>query len=508
MAPTAPSATATRPPRGPGPAAGTRNLLSFGDHRSPTQIPRWIIILSALIAQAVLTRAMIAVPRIGLVQALFLVGLTGYVILRRQTMTAVCVLAYIPSAEIVWRQTGAPIPYQFAPYLAIAVATLVVLTALPTLTKPTRSALLYVALLVPSVVVTISVAGAGARELVAFALAGPIALLTMIAVFSQLTIHEWFYRRILWIVIVSGMGPLMAAITAIDEYIAANGGIEFDTQSNFVTSGGFGPVQVSSMMGLTALCCVLVYLVERHFAPRVIAIAMGLFATVLSFLTFSRGGMTATAIALALFFLVQARDTHARRRVFTVVLVVFSVGYFLIVPRINDFTDGEFEKRFSDTSSGRSELAVNDVEVFTNNIWFGVGPGMMKYNRLGYEVCALRTDDCRREASSHTEFTRMLGEHGIPGLLSVALIIWLAFLAVQRAGPSRPVTVAMLSWAIAQMFYANFRVVGIAFAFAFAFVRIIDDPPPDLDYDPEAQARALRHQRPSRDRYASANTSI
>jgi O-antigen ligase len=506
--------TVDRPPpaTAPGPATPSdgraSRVLTFGEAPAPTQVPRWMIILGALLAQAILTRAMVAVPRLGLVQALFLVGLTGYVILRRQTTIAICVLAYIPNAEIVWRQTGAPIPYQFAPYLAIAISTLLVLTVLPTLTKPARAAMLYVALLIPSVVVTISVAGTDARELISFALSGPVALMTMIAVFSQLTFHLWFYRRLLWVIIVSGMGPLMAAVTAIDEYIAANGGIEFESESNFVTSGGFGPVQVSSMMGLTALCCVLVFLVERNLAARALAFAMGIFATVLSFLTFSRGGMTATAIALALFFLVQARNAEARRRVFTVVLVVFAIGYFVIVPRINDFTDGEFEKRFSDTSSGRSELAVNDLEVFTDNVWFGVGPGMMKYNRLGFDVCALRSDDCRMEASSHTEFTRMLGEHGMPGLLSVVLVVWLAVLAVQRAGPSRPVTVAMLGWAIAQMFYANFRVVGIAFAFAFAFARIVADPEADLDYDPDAQARPLRLQRSSRARYASENTPI
>ncbi|MEZ5138955.1 MAG: O-antigen ligase family protein [Acidimicrobiales bacterium] len=375
------------------------------------------------------------------------------------------------------------------------------------LTKATRVALFYFALLLPSIVVTISVAGAGARELVAFALSGPLALTTMIAVFSQLQIERWLYRRILWIGIVSGIGPLAAAITTIDDYIAANGGLEFSTQSNFVASGGFGPVQVSSMMGLTCLMCVLVFLEERTIATRVLATAMGLLAMVLSFLTFSRGGMTATAIALALFFLVQARDPQARRRVFSVVVVVFLVGYFIVVPRIDDFTNGAFDKRFSDTSSGRSELAVNDIEVFTDHVWFGVGPGMVKYNRLTYEVCLLRADRCSQEASSHTEFTRMLGEHGLPGLLGVLLLVYLAALAVARAGPSRPITIAFLGWAIAQMFYANFRVVGIAFAFAFAFAKIAAPPPPAVEAPPPTP-RALRDQAARSRRYASSNVAI
>ena len=144
-----PAATPSSPPQ----------LLTFGDHRPPTQIPRWIVLLGALVAQAVLTRAMMSYPRLGLAQGVLLLILAGYTVLRRDVVTAVCVLAYLPNAEIVWRQTRSPLPYQFAPYLAIAISTLVVITALPVLTKATRVALFYFALLLPSIVVTISVAG-------------------------------------------------------------------------------------------------------------------------------------------------------------------------------------------------------------------------------------------------------------------------------------------------------------------------------------------------------------
>ena len=85
--------------------------------------------------------------------------------------------------------------------------------------------------------------------------------------------------------------------------------------------------------------------------------------------------------------------------------------------------------------------------------------------------------------ASHAEFTRMLGEHGIPGAIAILLVISLVIQAWKRAGPSRPITVTFLTWAIAQMFYANFRVVGIAWAFAFAFLLFLpEDGVPD---DPE-----------------------
>jgi hypothetical protein len=472
-------------------AAGPSDLLTTKgrvlDRSEPPRrliIPRWMFLFIAVVAQFFLTRTMTSYPRLGFVQAVLIVGLLAYSILRRMPVMTLCLMAYLPCAEIVWRQVRAPIPYQMVPYALIAASVLLVLTVYTQLTQPARTALYYFLLLVPSAVLTISSAGPDARELIAFALAGPLALAAMIMLFSQLSIEVWLYKRLLWIMIVSGIGPLAAAVTSIDQYIASTGGLVFDDESNFVTSGGFGPVQVSSMMGLTALLCVLVFFVERDGGAKVLAVGIGVGATVLSFLTFSRGGMTATALALAALALSQARDPQTRGRVIAVVIVVFVVGYFVIVPRINSFTQGAFEERFSDTSSGRTELASNDLDVFRDNLAFGVGPGLTKYNRIPYDVCQLRSDRCANEGSSHTEFTRMLGEHGIAGAISIVLLVYLVIQAIKRAGPSRPFTITMLTWAVAQMFYANFRVAGIAFAFAFAFLRIIpDDDPRSLETD-------------------------
>ena len=43
---------------------------------------------------------------------------------------------------------------------------------------------------------------------------------------------------------------------------------------------------------------------------------------------------------------------------------------------------------------------------------------------------------------------------------------------VRRAGRSLSVSITFLTWAAAQMFYANLRVVAVPIAFGLAFVRI------------------------------------
>jgi hypothetical protein len=155
-----------------------------------------------------------------------------------------------------------------------------------------------------------------------------------------------------------------------------------------------------------------------------------------------------------------------------VAAVSFSLAYFVVFPWLENFTGGAFEARFSNTESSRTDLAANDAEIFANNFVFGVGPGMTKYQRLGYEICQIRSDQCLEEASSHTEFTRMLGEHGIPGIIAIVLLIMLAFSAAKRAGPGRAFAIAWIAWAVAQMFYANLRIVAVPFAFGLAFLTL------------------------------------
>lgn len=470
-------------------ASSTRSLrdtstpatVAFGEPTRQVAIPRWAVLSAAIVAQAIVARLLYQQPILALAQAGGVLALAGWAVVKRNGELSLLLVAYVTSAEIAWRQARGPIPFQYGPYIVTFIAVLAVITLYPTLSKVARRALLYLALLLPSSVITISAATGTARQALAFALSGPVALAFLVVWLSHVRVQPWFYRRLLWTILISGVGPLTIAVTNITDYIGTGGQIEFDNEANFVTSGGFGPVQVSSVLGLTVLVAVLLILVERELIARALAAVVGLAAAVQSFLTFSRGGMFATAFAVAALAVTQASNRETRRRVIAVVAVIFAVGYFIVIPRIDRFTQGKFEERFSDTKSGRTELAHNDVAIFGRHPLFGVGPGMTKYQRLSYDICELRNDHCDAEPSSHTEFTRMLSEHGIPGLVAIGVLASLAVAAVTRAGRSRAFAVTFLTWAVAQMFYANIRVVAVAIAFGFAFIRVgpPEEEPPD-----------------------------
>jgi len=455
----------------------TGDVVTVGEHSPPLALPRWMILVGLVVGEALMARAMTQVPSLGVLLAFALTVLGGWSILRRDLLLGLTLIAYLPGTEIIWRQSRAPIPFYVAPYLAIAIAGAAGFMVLQSISKPGRSAVFYLALLVPSVVVTISVASTTAREAVTFALVGPVTLAALVVLCSHVVVEPWFFRRLLWALVIGGVGPLVIALTAINDTLAAGGTVDFGSEANFITSGGFGPVQVSSVMGLTVLGAILLVVFERDPAPRMLAAGLAVLATIQSFLTFSRGGMFGTAIALGALAISQTRSPEGRKRVIAVVGVAFAFGYFVIVPRVDDFTEGAFRERFEDTSSGRTGLATNDLEIFKENLAFGVGPGMSKYSRLPYEQCRLRADECNNEASSHTEFTRMLSEHGLVGLGSMVVFATIVVQAVRRSGPSMSICITFLAWAVAQMFYANMRVVAIPIAFGLAFVRVERGPP-------------------------------
>lgn len=442
-------------------------------------VPRWVVLIAVVALQVLIGLASSRIPQIAALHALLVTVVAAYSLLKRDLVLSTCVLAYLPGSEVMWRQARAAVPYQWGPYLAIGIALFGLVLVVARAGRNGKLAILYLALLLPGSILTIAAAGAGARGVISFALAGPMALAAGVALLSQVRVAPWLYRRLLWVMLVGTVGPLAFALATIQDYIVNTGAIDFSGESNFVTAGGFGPVQVSSVLGLGALVAILVIMAEAAWLPRLVAGIVGLALAVQSLLTFSRGGMFSVAIAAAGLTVALTRDRANRYRLWSLLALVLAVGYFVVIPRVDVYTEGAFNERFSDTRTSRTDLASNDLEIFQRNPLFGVGPGMTKFQRLSFDVCALRNDSCKNEASSHTEFTRSLSEHGVIGAAAIAVLMVLAFRVLTRSGADRAVAITFMLWALAQMVYANLRIVAVPLAFAFAFMRIGAPEPVD-----------------------------
>lgn len=413
--------------------------------------------------------------------------------LRRRPEGAVLVASYAAGSEILWRIAGARVPYELGKYAVIAVLLLALLTMATVRGGTVALPFLYLALLVPSAVLTFEAVGLVGREFAAFALAGPAALAVAVVFFSQFRASTEMVRRILWTFVLTSTAT--AVVTALDLSRDLSSGVDvaFGDQSNFFASGGFGPVQVSSALGLGVVACILLATTEPNHSLRALEVALAVAIGVQTMLTFSRGGIYTVAIAVVVYTFMRFRVRRASGATLVVIAGLGAIVTLLVVPWLNDFTEGAFAERFSDTRTGRTGIAVEDVEIFTEHPVFGVGPGMAKYEEVSYEVCRVRRAGCV-DPSSHTEFTRMLSEHGLFGLAALGLLAAMVVRAYRRAGPTEaPFTAAMLAWALAHMAYANLRLVAAAFVFGLAFLSSIrpkpEPEPPQVD-DRERPTRA------------------
>lgn len=120
-------------------------------------------------------------------------------------------------------------------------------------------------------------------------------------------------------------------------------------------------------------------------------------------------------------------------------------------------------ERFTDISSThRDDIAMTEIELFLEHPALGVGPGQASVHRA--EMHGNRV-------AAHTEFTRVLAEHGAFGLIALGLLLFAAYKNIRRA--RRPKTKAfvasMLTWSLLFFLVNGFRLAAPALAFGLTF---------------------------------------
>ncbi len=380
-----------------------------------------------------------------------------YALNGRQVVRVVYVAVYLSGAEVLWRMANAQVPWEFAKY---AITGLFLLTLLRSnqLRGPLLP-LLYLLLLVPSVAFTLLEGTGDIRGLISFNLSGPLLLMVGAWFFSnvRLDLRQWRY------VFVALLGPVVG-IAGIALYtLLTTPNIQFNGESNFVTSGGYGPNQVSSILGLGALFTFLL-LLDKSLSVR---LRLVLFAIMVwlgsqSALTFSRGGIYNAAGAAVLGGLFLLRERRARLQLLLMALLVFALANYLVLPTFESFTAGAFGTRFSDTSlSGRDEIAAADLTLWLAHPLFGVGPGRADLLRV----------DTRLSEVAHTEYSRLLSEHGLFGLgaLLCLIVMLIRNFRTARTPWEQALTVALILWSAIYMTGSAMRLAAPALLLSLAF---------------------------------------
>lgn len=397
--------------------------------------------------------------------AIFLLGLY-WAVKERYSLNRVALAAgYIIGAEVLWRMAHVPIPWEFGKYGSAAIMIIALLTRLR-LNIP-KLPLVYLFALIPACIITLTAyypEEARWSRLI-FGMSGPVFLAISCWFFSHVRINVPQLRRLFLAIII----PLLSVGCVTLFYTVTVENLDFDTESNLATSGGFGPNQVSAMLGLglfLTLGCIILF--KNSSRGKALLGTIAVFFAAQSMMTFSRGGIYAAVgagIVLILFHFHNLADGIKR---LLPILVLVALFVLFVFPFINNFTGGKLLERFEDEgTTKRVDIIESDVQIFLENPVFGLGVGFSSNYRKRF---------LQYTAASHTEFSRMLSEHGSLGILAIACLIAMTVLNVlrQRSILGRALIAGVSVWSILFMFNAGMRMGAPSFIWGMAFLTLVN----------------------------------
>ena len=380
--------------------------------------------LKFVIIHLLIGLAIFLVPPISKVYAIaiILVGFR-YVILRKNANNeALYVAAYIVGAEVFLRMTQGNIFEQYAKYGVMGI--LIIGMFFRGFSKNAIMYWIFGLLLLPGVIYGFFTLNfeTDIRKAITFNIIGPITL-TVSAIYCYQRIVT--FQQIKNIIDMLAY-PLMATLVYMYLYTPDIKAVVTNTQSNFETSGGFGPNQVSTILGLGIfLFFIKVILNSKTIGIRNINIFFFLFITFRGIVTFSRGGVITGFVMIIIVVILLLVFTRSQGKSKVVSLVVFGLIALSGVWAYSSIqTSGLIDKRYANKDAkgrvkeskltGREKLIESEFNMFLDNPIFGIGVGKNK---------EYREETTGIEAASHNEITRMLAEHGMFGLFGLIILL-------------------------------------------------------------------------------------
>lgn len=334
---------------------------------------------------------------------------------------ALIAAAYIVGAEVFFRMSKGLIFYESGKYLVI----LFLLFGL--LYKGTsRQSIpywIYLFLLIPGILFSaINLSHeVDVRKAVSFNLSGPITV-GIVGVYC-------FFRKIttekLHQIMLAALLPLVTLVFYLLIYTPSLQDSLMGTSSNFAASGGFGPNQVATVVGLGIIILFIRLFTVKSRLVNIIDAVLVIFFCYRGLATFSRGGMITAVICIMGFLAVYFyySDVYTKAKLFPKLFLVGALIAFTWV-YTSLVTGGLIDKRYKnqdaagrlkeDITTGRAEVMTSEIEAFLENPITGVGVGKVKEYREEQTGISIAT---------HNEISRILSEHGLFGLFAFLIIL-------------------------------------------------------------------------------------
>jgi len=384
----------------------------------------YILIIHALIALAVFV-----LPFLSKIYALIIPVVGFYIVYKNKNKNneVLIISAYLIGVEVFLRMTGGNFNNEYVKFSVVFFMLIGMFYS-----NFNLNAFIYVLflmLLLPGILITTSQSdfNIDIKKVLVFNMSGPVCLaLCSIYMYKR---HISFSQ--IQNVLLSIAFPIVTTTVYLFLYTPSVKDVVTGTQSNFETSGGFGPNQVSTILGLGIfIFFTQLILFSKSKFQILINGSLLIFISYRAIVTFSRGGVvTAVGMIVCLLFILYWFSNAKGKAKFIYVFIVTCLMTAGIWGYSSLQTNGLIEKRYAnkdalgrekkDHLGGRGEVMDADIKLFLENPVMGVGAGLSKNKRI---------DLLGEEVASHNEITRMLCEHGIFGIFGLLILFITPFI--------------------------------------------------------------------------------
>ncbi len=405
----------------------------------------------------------------------------SYLIIRNKNRNeeALYAAAYIVGAEVLMRMTGGNLLYEIGKYGVIIF--ILIGMFFKGFSRNAVAYWFYLVLLIPGVVIAITDLDydENLRKSITFNISGPLAL-GIAALYTYQ--RKVTIKQLNLILLCIGL-PIISCATYLFFYAPDLQTVITGTESNFATSGGFGPNQVATMLGLGLF----IFFSRMLFSsPNTIFLLINAAIAVMvgyrGLVTFSRGGMITGILMLAvlLFFTYFKINSRGKSKIGVfLVFILFAIFGLFSYSAIQ--TSGLITNRYANQDArgrvkesnltGREEIMKSEIDFFFQKPIFGVGVAM---------GAKLRGDDSGLTVLSHNELTRMLAEHGSLGILALFILLFTPMI-LYLDNPNHLYLFCFLTFWLLTINHAAMRLAVPGFIYALALLKVVrTDEKPSL----------------------------
>lgn len=354
--------------------------------------------------------------------ASFLLGL--YYILKNKNRNNEAAIwsAYYMGLEVLLRMTNGFITYEFGKYAVTAFLILGFYVERRNFNSQFKWGLFYLLLMLPALIFTLTDGRFSQLKYLMANLSGPVTLIVSVIYFYKRPFEYQQFKKTLSFYLLAIVSMSITLFIKTPEFDS----ITFTSDANFDTSGGFGPNQVSTILG-AAYAIIFIFYIRKDYFFKYKGIDLAVFFYFLfrALITFSRGGNLAAFIAIGMVILISVfygfnQIINFRFLSRLIIIAVLVVASALI---INSRTEGIFGYRYTgkstigkekeDVTSGRIKILQQEIYIF-KQYPLGVGFGGSQYFRNYF---------FNKNAMSHNEFTRLLSENGVFGAVAILMLL-------------------------------------------------------------------------------------